>query len=59
MTRTLAAHVVHVGPGGTGAAMTSAVNSLLLGLNQALAWEPPCNRPQSTAGWWLMPMNTA
>jgi 3-hydroxyisobutyrate dehydrogenase-like beta-hydroxyacid dehydrogenase len=33
----LAAHVVHVGPGGTGAAMKLAVNSLLLGLNQALS----------------------
>ncbi|MCX5250802.1 NAD(P)-dependent oxidoreductase [Streptomyces sp. NBC_00201] len=33
----LAAHVVHVGPGGTGAAMKLSVNSLLLGLNQALS----------------------
>ena len=33
----LAAHVVHVGPAGTGAAMKLAVNSLLLGLNQALS----------------------
>ncbi|MFF4501211.1 NAD(P)-dependent oxidoreductase [Streptomyces sp. NPDC001401] len=33
----LAAHVVHVGPSGTGAAMKLAVNSLLLGLNQALS----------------------
>ncbi|NUP37575.1 MAG: NAD(P)-dependent oxidoreductase [Streptomyces sp.] len=33
----LAAHVVHVGPTGTGAAMKLAVNSLLLGLNQALS----------------------
>ncbi|MGW3118276.1 NAD(P)-dependent oxidoreductase [Streptomyces sp. NPDC001107] len=33
----LAAHIVHVGPAGTGAAMKLAVNSLLLGLNQALS----------------------
>ncbi|MGI5459861.1 NAD(P)-dependent oxidoreductase [Streptomyces sp. CA-249302] len=33
----LAAHVVHLGPAGAGAAMKLAVNSLLLGLNQALA----------------------
>ncbi|MET7475274.1 NAD(P)-dependent oxidoreductase [Streptomyces sp. NPDC005648] len=33
----LAAHVVHLGPLGTGAAMKLAVNSLLMGLNQALA----------------------
>ncbi|MEV6946582.1 NAD(P)-dependent oxidoreductase [Streptomyces sp. NPDC051172] len=33
----LASHVVHVGPAGTGAAMKLAVNSLLLGLNQALS----------------------
>lgn len=33
----LAARIVHVGPTGTGAAMKLAVNSLLLGLNQALS----------------------
>jgi 3-hydroxyisobutyrate dehydrogenase-like beta-hydroxyacid dehydrogenase len=33
----LAAHVVPLGPVGTGAAMKLAVNSLLMGLNQALA----------------------
>ena len=33
----LAARVVHLGPGGNGAAMKLAVNSLLLGLNQALS----------------------